>query len=142
MSRIGLVYTVLAVGTLIGGPGAAEAQRPSSNSSSYRPQRPSSSSSSYRPGRPTLSPYLQLFRSDPGQILPSYQTFVQPRVEARKLRRMQDRNVQNLQQGLRQVQQSQQFQGTSGTIPSGIGSGFQTHNQHFRGHSQFFRTHR
>jgi hypothetical protein len=139
MSRIGFVYAVLAIAALIGGPGAAEAQRPSSNSSSSRPQR---RSSSYRPGRPTLSPYLQLFRSDPGQILPSYQTFVQPRVEARKLRRLQDRNVQNLQQGLRQVQQSQQFQNTSGTIQSGIGSGFQTHSQHFRIHSQFFRTHR
>jgi hypothetical protein len=139
MSRIGFVYAVLAIAALIGGPGAAEAQRPSSNSSSYRPER---RSSSYRPGRPTLSPYLQLFRSDPGQILPSYQTFVQPRVEARKLRRLQDRNVQNLQQGLRQVQQSQQFQNTSGTIQSGIGSGFQTHSQHFRIHSQFFRTHR
>ena len=139
MSRIGFVYAVLAIAALIGGPGAAEAQRPSSNSSSYRPQR---RSSSYQPGRPTLSPYLQLFRSDPGQILPSYQTFVQPRVEARKRRRVQDRNVQDLRQGLQQVQQVQQFQHTSGSIQSGIGSGFRTHSQHFRSHSQFFGSRR
>jgi hypothetical protein len=130
MSRTNLLYAVLAVGTLIGGPSAAEAQRSYSNSSSYRPKRA------------TLSPYLQLFRSDPGQILPSYQTFVQPRVEARKRRRVQDRNVQDLRQGLQQVQQAQQFQHTSGSIQSGIGSGFRTSSQHFRTHSQFFGTRR
>ena len=130
MSRTKLFYVVLAVGALIGGPSVAEAQRPYSNSSSYQPTRP------------TMSPYLQLFRTDPGQILPSYQNFVQPRVQAREFRRQQEGNVQNLRQGLRQVQHSGQLENTSGTIQSGIGSGFQTSRQYFRGHSSFFGTHR
>ena len=119
------------LGTLVGGAGVAVAQRPYSNASAYRPTRP------------TLSPYLQLFRTDPGQILPSYQNFVQPRVEAREFRRQQQGNVQNLQQGLQRVQQqSQQLPSTSGTIQSGIGSGFQTSRQYFGGHQSFFGTHR
>jgi hypothetical protein len=126
MSRTKLLYVVLAVGTLVGGTSVAEAQRPYSNSSSYQPTRP------------TLSPYLQLFRTDPGQILPSYQNFVQPRVQAREFRRQQDGNVQNL----RQVQQAGQLENTGGTIQSGIGSGFQTSRQYFRGHSSYFGTHR
>jgi hypothetical protein len=130
MSRTDLLFAVLAVGTFVGGTSAAEAQRPHSNSSAYRPRRP------------TLSPYLQLFRTDPGQILPSYQNFVQPRVEAREFRRAQKGNVQNLRHGLQQVQQSQQLQNTSGTIQSGIGSGFHTSRQYFGGHSPFFGTHR
>jgi membrane-anchored protein YejM (alkaline phosphatase superfamily) len=129
MTRMGMLCAALAVGTLIGWPGDAVAQRPNSNSS-------------YRPSRPTLSPYLQLFRRDPGQILPSYQNFVQPQFEARDFRRQQERNVQNLQRGLNQVQQTGQLEHTSGTIQSGIGSTFQTHSQYFRSHSSNFRTHR
>jgi membrane-anchored protein YejM (alkaline phosphatase superfamily) len=129
MSRMGILCAALAVGTLIGWSGNAVAQRPYSNSS-------------YRPRRPTLSPYLQLFRTDPGQILPSYQNFVQPRIETRDFRQQQERDVQNLQSGLNQVQHAGQLQHTSGTIQSGIGSTFQTHSQYFRSHSSNFRTHR
>ena len=130
MSRTVFCCAALTLATWVGGAGVVVAQRPYSNASAYRPTRP------------TLSPYLQLFRTDPGQILPSYQNFVQPRVEARQFRRMQEGNVQNLQQGLQQVEQSQQFPSTSGTIQSGIGSGFQTNRQYFGGHRAYFGTHR
>ena len=135
MSRIRLLSALFFVSTTLGMDEPVGAQI-------IGPSRPYSSRSySYQPARSTFSPYLQLSRRESGQILPSYQTFVQPRIQAQQFRRQQQSNTQALQQGLQQVQQAQQQPG--GSIATGIGSGFRnSHQQYYRNSVPYFLTHR
>ena len=137
MSRIRLLSALFLASAILGVDRPAGAQI-------ARPARPYSSRSySYRPARSTLSPYLQLSRRDGGQILPSFQTFVQPQIQAQQFRRQQESNTQVLQQGLQQVQEAQQSQQqTGGSIATGIGSGFRNSQQYYRTSVPFFQTHR
>lgn len=135
MSRIRVLSALFLVSAILGVDRPAGAQI-------ARPARPYSSRSySYQPARSTLSPYLQLSRRDGGQILPSFQTFVQPQIQAQQFRRQQESNTQVLQQDLQQVQQAQQQQ-PGGSIATGIGSGFRNSQQYYRTSVPFFLTHR
>lgn len=130
---------IVATGAIAGWSSPATAQiagpRQRRSSYGYRPF-------TYQPARPAFSPYLQLSRREQGQILPSYQTFVQPRVQARQFQRQQTANVQQLQRSLHQVQQSQGQIQELGNIPTGVGAGFRNGGAFYRTSGQFFQTHR
>jgi len=88
---------------------------------------------SFQPSRPTFSPYLDLFRTNPGQILPSYQTYVVPQIEARRFKQQQESHIRRLDTGLRQVEQVK-------VVPTGVASEFRNSNRFFRTAPTYFRT--
>jgi hypothetical protein len=89
---------------------------------------------SYQPSRPTFSPYLNLLRRDIGQILPSYQAFVVPRIRELEFRDQQQSNVQQLERGLREVREVQ-------SIATGVSGSFGNEARFFRTSPSRFRTH-
>ena len=143
MFRICLIPALLIVSVVLGMPRPVQAQLRSSTRP-YAGRSYSARSGTYQPARQTFSPYLQLSRQDRGQLLPSYQNFVQPLVQERQFRDQQVTRTQFLQQGLQQIEQTQrQLQDQrQGGIPTGIGSGFRNNEQYYRNSVPFFRTHR
>lgn len=90
---------------------------------------------SYQPSHAKFSPYLQLFRTDPGQILPSYQAYVVPRIEARRFKRQQETHVRQLDRGLREVRELE-------VAPTGVAGQFRNSGQFFRTSPAYYQTHR
>jgi hypothetical protein len=73
---------------------------------------------SYRPATPTLSPYLQLFRPNPGP-LPNYQSFVQPLQNQQQTNLMQQTQITQLQQSQQELQQ--QYSTPAAATQTGVG---------------------
>ncbi|MFV2069254.1 MAG: hypothetical protein ACC645_19995 [Pirellulales bacterium] len=90
---------------------------------------------SYQPSRPKFSPYLDLLRSDPGQILPSYQAYVVPRIEVRRFKQQQESNIRRIDTRLQQARRQE-------AVPTGIASEFRNNDRFFRTSPTYFRTHR
>lgn len=88
----------------------------------------------YQPSKPIFSPYLNLLRRDPGQILPSYQAYVLPRIQSRQFRQQQVTEVRRLDNGLRQVRQGE-------SIPTGVSGQFGNKQRFFGTSPAYFRTH-
>jgi hypothetical protein len=80
--------------------------------------RAQQSVSSYHPATPTLSPYLQLFRPNPGP-LPNYQAFVQPLQNQQQTNLMQQTQITQLQQNQQDLQQ--QYATPAAATQTGVG---------------------
>lgn len=81
-----------------------------------RPQR-------YQPSRPTLSPYLNLLRTNPS-VVPNYYSFVRPEQQQRAFNRRQQEVLLRQNTAIRQLQSGQLRLDPSGPV-SGTRSGFQ-----------------
>lgn len=79
----------------------------------------------YQPARPTVSPYLNLFRTQRGPI-PNYNLYVRPMLQQQSINAQQGAAVQQLEQGLRQTQ-------TTVSGPTGIGSGYRNFSHYYSG---------
>jgi hypothetical protein len=67
----------------------------------------------------TLSPYLNLFRDDDAQALPSYHMFVRPRIEQRQINAQQQREVERINRTVRTLEYEQSVRpGPAGGIPA------------------------
>lgn len=86
--------------------------------------------SRFQPSRPTVSPYLNLFRSDRGTV-PNYHLYVRPLQQQRALNnRVQEQGVAQ-DQAVRQLgEQISQIRAAS-TSPTGIGAGFGNYLQYY-----------
>lgn len=62
---------------------------------------------SYLYNRPTVSPYLNLTRTDTGQIQPNYHALVRPQLEMRQQQAAQSAHIQKLNRGVEQIQSQQ-----------------------------------
>ena len=111
MPRIVLSLVIVATCLLICGLQAASAQQPRR---SYTP---------YRPSTPTISPYLDLFRRNTGD-LPNYHTFVRPKLQTRAAFQQQAGQFRSLQRQLGGLQRQFSSLENPHVSPTGIGGGF------------------
>jgi hypothetical protein len=79
----------------------------------------------YQPARPTLSPYLNLYRTQRGPI-PNYHLYVRPILQQEQINAQQGAAVQQLQQGMMEKQTT--VQGTTG-----IGAGYRNFSHYYTG---------
>ena len=94
----------------------------SSASAQYAPR--------YRPARPTLSPYLNLFRSDAG-LLDNYNTFVRPQQQLRETLRRQDLMSQRQGAALNALGQRVTQQQDPALRPTGHQSSFMNYSHYY-----------
>lgn len=86
----------------------------------------------YLYNRPTVSPYLNLLRTDTGAIFPNYHTLVRPRLEERRALAEQSARIQNMSRRLNQVQREvERGRGPNGELITG-------HPTRFGNYSHFF----
>ena len=89
----------------------------------------------YRLNHSTFSPYLQLFRRDPGP-LGQYHSYVLPQREVQRTLAGQSAQIERQQAGIRSLQgQIGQFRQTGPMAPTGLGSSFGNHSSYFGNHS-------
>jgi hypothetical protein len=79
----------------------------------------------YQPVRPTVSPYLNLYRTQRGPI-PNYHLYVRPILQQQQINAQQNAAVNQLQQGLQQSQNTVQG-------PTGIGAGYRNFSHYYTG---------
>ena len=89
----------------------------------------------YRPATPTISPWLNMFRRDPGP-LDNYHTFVQPRIQAQQTLRQQEAAIQRNQAAIGSVnEQLTQIEAQRETSirPTGSASTFMNYSHYYGG---------
>jgi hypothetical protein len=79
----------------------------------------------YQPSRPTISPYLNLYRTQRGPI-PNYHLYVRPILQQQQINAQQSAAVNQLQQGLQETQHTQHG-------PTGIGAGYRNFSHYYSG---------
>ncbi|MFH1269332.1 MAG: hypothetical protein ABIK89_26690 [Planctomycetota bacterium] len=100
--------------------------------------RPAQAQRNYHVSRPTFSPYLQLFRLDPGP-LGQYHSYVLPQRQLERTIAGQSAQIQQQQAGIRSVRgQISQFQQAGPVAPTGRGSAFGNHMSYFGNHSSHY----
>jgi len=83
--------------------------------------------------RPTFSPYLQLFRSDPGP-LGQYHSWVRPRQQLQRTLSRQSAAIRSQQRSVQSLQGEVSRFGTTGpTRATGAGSTFMNYSHYFPG---------
>jgi hypothetical protein len=88
--------------------------------------------SPYRPSSPTLSPYLDLLRSDVGP-LPNYHMYYRPRVQVRRTLEEQDLALRRQAAGMRTLgTQVGQLQGAAAIRPTGTAGTFMNYSHYYR----------
>ena len=117
MNRIGQLLTLAAVGAILCVARPVQAQRPWP----------------YRPSRPTISPYMNLYRANPGPV-DNYHLYVRP--QQRLLSTLQQQNQALYQQsaGLQALRQEVTGVGRQRiATPTGIGAGFMNYSHYYPG---------
>lgn len=61
----------------------------------------------YLYNRPTVSPYLNLTRTDTGNFMPNYHTLVRPQVDQRNAQAAQSAHLESLNRRVQKIQQEQ-----------------------------------
>ena len=79
----------------------------------------------YQPARPTISPYLNLYRTQRGPI-PNYHLYVRPILQQQQINAQQGAAVSQLQQGLHEAQNTVHG-------PTGIGAGYRNFSHSYSG---------
>lgn len=88
------------------------------------------------PGGPTVSPYMNLFRTDVGAMFDPYNQYVQPAEQARarlnQVRRQNDAQMNQLRTAVGQLKGEMQQMRETGAAPTGVGSRFMNYGQYFQ----------
>ncbi len=117
MNRMIGLLTIAAVSVALLAVSSADAQRPWP----------------YRPGRPTISPYMNLYRANPGPV-DNYHLYVRPQQQLLNTLQWQDQALQ--QQGAHLQSLRQEVSGFGQrriATPTGIGAGFMNYSHYYPG---------
>jgi len=85
----------------------------------------------YQPARPTISPYMNLYRADPGPI-DNYNMYVRPQRELQNTLSRQQATLRRQDAGLRSLRQEVSLFGLRRSVrPTGIGGAFMNYSHYY-----------